>query len=186
MGEDLTAGTPPGALFDEEYYRVGCGPLPYDRTPHWVDFFGRIADEVIRSLKPRRVLDAGCAMGLLVEAFWDRGVEAMGIDISPYAISRVRRDMRPYCRVGSLTDPIDGSFDLITCIEVMEHLPPEESRAAIANLCAAGDRILFSSSPDDLVEPTHFNVCPPLVWLKQFASVGFYPDLRYDPTFLTP
>src|SRR6476661_8245522 len=70
------------------YYRHDCG-VPYERNDHWLDFFGKIADAIIRDLRPSSVLDAGCAMGFLVEALRARGVEAWGIDISEYAISKV-------------------------------------------------------------------------------------------------
>ncbi len=70
--------------------------------------FRGIATEIIRTLRPKTVFDAGCAWGLLVEALWDQGVEARGVDISEYAISNLRPDMRPYCRVGSLTEPFTG------------------------------------------------------------------------------
>src|SRR3954447_6886411 len=102
-------------LFGEDYFRSHCG-IPYERNSHWLNFFGGIANEIIRSLRPQRVLDAGCAWGFLVEALWDRGVEAWGIDISSYAISNVRRDIKPFCKSASLTEPIEGHFDLITCI----------------------------------------------------------------------
>jgi 2-polyprenyl-3-methyl-5-hydroxy-6-metoxy-1,4-benzoquinol methylase len=142
-------------LFDSAYYRSGCGPIPYERNDHWLNFFGSIAEHLIRSLGCRTVFDAGCAMGFLVEAFWDRGVEARGIDVSRYAIAQVRRDIQKYCRQGSLVDSIDGKYDLLTCIEVLEHLPPEEAEKAIASITAASDTILFSSTPSDLTEPTH-------------------------------
>lgn len=75
--------------YGENYYRCHCGPLPYDRScAHWATFFGGIADTLIRSFRPARVFDAGCALGFLVEAFWDRGVEAWGRDISDFAIWR--------------------------------------------------------------------------------------------------
>lgn len=182
----VESGTEPAELYGEAYYRCGCGPIPYEHSEHWIRFFSGIAEQIISSLKPQRVLDAGCAMGFLVEAFWDRGIGAQGIDISPYAISRVRRDIMPYCRVASLTEPIEERFDLITCIEVLEHMPAEAGRAAIRSLCQATDTILFSSSPRDVTEPTHFNVCPPITWLKLFADSGFWPDLQYDAGFLTP
>ena len=84
-------------VYDEQYYlKNGCGPIPYARDePHWLRFFDMIADQIILSLSPKRVFDAGCAMGFLVESLWDRGVEAWGVDISEYAISRVRKDMAP-------------------------------------------------------------------------------------------
>jgi 2-polyprenyl-3-methyl-5-hydroxy-6-metoxy-1,4-benzoquinol methylase len=173
--------------FDENYFRSGCGDVPYSRTnPRWAAFFGMVADELIRALRPRVVLDAGCAMGFLVEAFWDRGVEARGIDISPYAISQVRRDMQPHCRVGSLADGVEGKYDLITCIEVLEHMPEEQAKAAISHLTRATDTLLFSSTPYDFEEPTHFNVRPYISWLQLFQEYGFSPDLDFDASFVAP
>ncbi len=173
-------------LYGREYYANGCGPVPYERSEHWLHFFAMVADQMIRALHPTRVLDAGCAMGFLVEAFWDRGVYCEGIDISPYAISQVRRDIAEYCSVGSLTEPIPGKFDLVTCIEVLEHLPPDETRAAVENLCAVSDAIFFSSTPNDFNEPTHVNVRPSIYWLSLFSEFGFRPDAWFDASFLTP
>ncbi|MFO0810212.1 MAG: methyltransferase domain-containing protein, partial [Gemmataceae bacterium] len=103
----LTA-TPPSRssnLYNGFYYAHCCG-RPYRRSPEWEAFFGGIADRIVSQLRPTTVLDAGCAKGFLVEALRDRGVEAYGIDISGTAIDEVRPDIRPYCRVGSLTDPL--------------------------------------------------------------------------------
>src|ERR1700675_4264980 len=76
------------------------GERAYERSEHWMRFFGTIADHIVKDIGPRTVLDAGCAMGFLVEALRDRGVDAFGIDISEYAISQVRSDIKPYCRQG--------------------------------------------------------------------------------------
>ena len=96
---------------------------------------------------PSSVLDAGCAMGFLVEALRKRGVDAKGIDVSEYAISKVHESVAEHCSVGSLSEPLGGRYDLVTCIEVLEHIPAEQADAAIANLCAASDRLLISTSP---------------------------------------
>jgi GT2 family glycosyltransferase/SAM-dependent methyltransferase len=173
--------------YDEHYYQSHCGPIPYSREQAWWKvFFSGVAERLILSLTPRRVLDAGCAMGFLVESFWDRGVECLGIDISEYAISQVRPDIATFCRVGSITDPISGSFDLVVCVEVLEHLTPDDARLAIANITSVTDTILFSSTPTDLAEPTHVNVRPTLAWLRSFAEYGFVPDLLYDASFVAP
>ena len=69
-------------MYDKEYFEKHYSP-PYKRSEaRWLDFFNHIADELVRSLKPRTVLDVGCAIGFLVEAFWRRGVQAYGIDLS--------------------------------------------------------------------------------------------------------
>lgn len=173
--------------FNLEYYCYHLGDLPYLRsTPEWHQFFRPIADSIVLSLRPRKVFDAGCAVGFLLEMLWDRGVETHGRDISEFAISEVRADVRPWCEVGSIADPIKGQYDLVLCIEVLEHMPADEAVAAIRSITAAAPRVLFSSSPIDLNEATHINVRPTRYWLEQFAEVGFAPVVDFDATFLCP
>lgn len=174
-------------LYGEEYYLKRFGAIPYDRNPHWLNFFSGIAEELIRSLRPRRVYDAGCAQGFLVEAFYDRGVDAIGRDISEYAISKVRPDIRDRCKVASLVEPVDGGpYDLVTCIEVLEHIPAEDMGISLDRICAIAEQILFSSTPSDFTEPTHVNVRPVIQWLREFEARGFVPDLAYDASFVAP
>lgn len=172
--------------YDETYYRVGCG-TPYERNQHWLTFFARIADAIVREINPSSVLDAGCAMGFLVEALRQRGVQAYGVDISEYAIARVAEEIKPYCWVGDLAaEPLPRRYDLVVCIETLEHLRAEQLPSALQNLCAAADDILFSSTPDDYSEATHFSVQPPELWASLFAAQGFWHDAEFDTAFLTP
>ncbi len=178
-------------VYDQAYFEKHCGSIPYRwDIPHWPKFFGEVAETLNQRLKPSTVLDVGCACGFLVDAFWRRGVRAYGIDISEYAISQVPQDVASFCRVLSATDPLPEDFpqtyDLITCIEVLEHIPQEDARAAIKKMASRTDCILFSSTPHDLTEPTHVNVRPIIYWLQLFAEVGFYPDLRFDASFVCP
>ncbi len=166
------------------YYSHDCG-IPYERNEHWMSFFGAIADRVARDLAPTTMLDAGCAMGLLVEQLFLRGIDVQGIDISEYAIGNAPEAVRDRCRVASLTEPIPGRFDLVISIEVIEHLDPAAAEIALDNLCAVTDTFLFSSSPYDYGEPTHINVRPPEQWVELFARRGFYRDLDFDASFLT-
>lgn len=170
--------------FDAHYYATGCG-APYERNEAWLNFFGMIADRIISDIRPASVLDAGCAMGFLVEALRRRGVQAWGVDISDYAISQVHPDVREFCRVGSITEPFERRYDLIVCIEVLEHMPSAEGERAIANLCAHTDDVLFSSSPRDFAEATHVNVQPPEYWAERFARRGLFHDLDFDASFIT-
>jgi O-antigen biosynthesis protein len=173
--------------YGPDYYASHCGPIPYDRSqPHWGMFFGAVADELVRVFAPTRVFDAGCAHGFLVEALWDRGVETWGRDISEFAISQVRSDVGQYCSAGSLAEPIQGHYDLVVCIEVLEHMPKAEAERAVANMAAVTDRIVFSSSPTDFAEPTHVNVNPPIYWLRLFAAHGFAPQRTTSLPTITP
>jgi SAM-dependent methyltransferase len=156
------------------------------RDAEWQAHFARIADAIVRELGPASVLDVGCAIGLLVEALRVRGVEAYGVDVSEYAISQVHPSMRDFCTLRPATEPFGRRYDLIVCIEVLEHLPREQAQVAIANFCRHADAVLFSSSPFDYVELTHFNVQPPHYWARLFAQQGFYRDVDLDAGFLTP
>jgi SAM-dependent methyltransferase len=167
------------------YYRHDCG-IPYERNEHWLAFFAAAADGIVRNLHPTSVLDAGCAMGFLVEALHRRGVDAYGIDISEYAIAKVDNSVADRCRVGSIAEPFDRRYDLITCVEVLEHIPPHEADQVIANLCRSTDRILLSTSPSDYGEATHLNVQPPEAWSAALAREGFLRNLDLDFSYLTP
>jgi len=174
-----------GEVYDAYYYAHGCG-RPYQRDDEWLAFFDGIAQRIVEEIRPRTVLDAGCAMGFLVEGLRHREVEAYGIDISTYAISQVHAQVAPFCRVGSLVDPLERDYDLMVCIEVLEHLTPTDGRQAIANLCAHSADVLFSSTPGDYKEVTHHNVQPVEGWAEFFAQQGFVRDVDFDASFITP
>jgi SAM-dependent methyltransferase len=173
--------------YGEAYYvNYWGGGGPYERNERWLKFFGEVADNIVRDFHPTTTLDAGCAMGFLVEALRERGVDASGIDVSEYAISQVHESVAEHCSVASLTEPLPQRYDLITCIEVLEHLPSAETDAAIANLCAASDALLISSTPEDFGEPTHLNVLPPESWAAKLAKHGFMRDLDRDVSYVSP
>lgn len=192
MAEHTTSVEPPasdtgvpeyGASYFVNYWGGGG---PYERNERWLKFFGEVADGIIRDLHPLSVLDAGCAMGFLVEALDERGIEAWGVDVSEYAISQVDDSVKERCSVASLTEPLQRRYDLITCIEVLEHIPAAEADKAIANLCQATDRLLLSTTPGDYGEPTHLNVKPPEAWSAVLSSHGFFRDLERDFSYISP
>ena len=185
------AATPNGAgdpdvssLYNEFYYAHDCG-IPYERNEHWMTFFEGIARSIARKLQPTTMLDAGCAMGLLVEQLFLQGIDVQGIDISPYAVGRAPEAVRDRVRVASLAEPITGRYDLVVTVEVIEHIPEAQAMLALDNLCAITDTILFSSSPHDYGEATHINVKSPEQWSALFAERGFFRDVDHDASYLT-
>jgi hypothetical protein len=65
-------------------------------------------------------------------------------------------------------------------------MAPADVQLAIDNMCAAADRILFSSSPGDFDEPTHVNTKSTPTWVAWFAERGFYRRTDVDVTFHNP
>jgi len=179
------SGSDYGPDYYETYGRLGSGSYSRD-NPFWLELFGRVADEIIRRLGPCNVLDVGCAKGFLVESLRDRGVEAYGFDISEYAISKVRDDIRPYCWVSSAREGIQRHYELIICIEVCEHLAEEEANEAVRQMTSHADTVLFSSTPTDFTEATHVNVRPIIDWLRLFGQFSFTPDEAFDAGFVAP
>lgn len=171
-------------LYGENYYAHDLG-LPYERNDHWLGFFGSVADRIVADLAPTSTLDVGCAFGFLVEALRDRGVDAKGTDFSEYAVSQAGGSAVGHCSVRSALEPIHDRYDLITCVEVIEHIEQGNDRIALEHMARATDRILLSSTPFDYAEPTHINVQPPEYWAELMASLGFYRDLDYDASYLT-
>ncbi len=176
-----------GYYYQEYYEHYGDDDIdPYrPGAPLWTTFFSAVADRIASDLRPSTTLDAGCAIGFLVEALRNRGVDAHGIDVSEWAISQVPPSIRPFCKVASLTDEIDGHFDLVTIIEVMEHMPDAVAGSVIANLTRHAEAVLFSSTSDGFEESTHINVHTPDHWAALFAANGFTRDFDYDASYLT-
>jgi SAM-dependent methyltransferase len=170
--------------YDAFYYAHDCG-TPYERNEAWLGFFDQVAERIVRTIRPGSVLDAGCAFGFLVERLRARGVEAWGIDISEHAIARVDSSVADYCRVGSVLAPFERRYDLIVCMEVLEHLSQPDGVTAVANFAAHADDVLFSSTPHDFRELTHANVRPPDHWVGLFAEQGLYRDADFDASFIT-
>ncbi len=177
----------PEKLFDAFYFKHCCG-AEYVRSDVFMQFFGNIAERIVRDFAPATALDAGCAIGILVEALRARGVDARGFDISDYAVRQVPEFLTPYIQKGSVLDPnaVSGCFDIVICMEVVEHLLPADADLAIENLCRWSDRIVFSSTPDHYDEATHFNVQQPGYWVEKFARHGFIHVLDYDVSYITP
>ena len=181
----IDAGTG-SADYAAAYFHDYSGPPYTYEEQHWKTFFGGIADSITALFEPRTSYDAGCAKGFLVRALAERGVDARGGDISEFAIADAPPGLAERLEVRNLTEPFENRFDLITCIEVLEHLSAADARIAVANICAATDRVVLSTTPDDFAEATHINIRQPAEWAQDFAVHGFFRRTDIDAAFVSP
>ena len=172
-------------MYGKDYYETSFN-IPYHRrNEHWLQFFDNIARGIIAEYNPQTVLDAGCACGFLVGALRERGVQAYGVDISEYAISQADASIAEYVQVGSVTNLPSRHYDVITFIEVAEHLTADDGARAIKGITKKSDAVLFSSTPFDKEEPTHINVQPFPYWWQLFRQNGFIVNTSKDASFVS-
>ncbi|GAI39722.1 unnamed protein product [marine sediment metagenome] len=132
--------------------------------------------ELIRSRNPKRVLDVGCAMGFIVKRLREKGIDAYGVDISNYAISKAPEEVKPYLQVASAHNlPFPPqSFDLIYCASVLEHIPEDFTDKVIAEFKRVAKRAILGiaykdpySTLDEHGDISHVNITDEIWWRKK-------------------
>lgn len=105
-------------------------------------------------LAGKKVLDVGCGGGLLSEGMAERGAQVTGIDLSEKALGVARLHLLESGRsvdyrhisAESLAAEMPDSFDVVTCLEMLEHVPdPASTVAACARLVKPGGQVFLST-----------------------------------------
>lgn len=108
----------------------------------------------ITSLSGKRVLDIGCGGGILAEAMARQGAEVVAIDMAEASLSVARLHQLEskldidYRRIPAeeLAEQEPASFDVVTCLEMLEHVPdPSAIVAACQKLVKPDGEVLFST-----------------------------------------
>lgn len=122
----------------------------HEINPLRLDFI----DQSARGVVEKHVLDVGCGGGILSESLALKGAKVVGIDLGEKALkvaqlhgleSAVDVDYR-LISVEALAEARPASFDVVTCMEMLEHVPDP---AAVVRACAAlvkpGGHVFFST-----------------------------------------
>ncbi|MBN9696511.1 MAG: bifunctional 2-polyprenyl-6-hydroxyphenol methylase/3-demethylubiquinol 3-O-methyltransferase UbiG [Zoogloea sp.] len=105
-------------------------------------------------LSGKKVVDIGCGGGILAESMAARGALVTGVDLSEKALGVARLHLYEsglavdYRHIAAETLALEapGSFDVVTCMEMLEHVPdPASTIRACAALVKPGGQVFFST-----------------------------------------
>ncbi|KXW56880.1 bifunctional 2-polyprenyl-6-hydroxyphenol methylase/3-demethylubiquinol 3-O-methyltransferase UbiG [Ferrovum sp. PN-J185] len=108
----------------------------------------------IASLSGKRVVDVGCGGGILSESMAKLGAQVTGIDLAEKPLSvATLHGLESGINVNyqlisaeSLAEQKPQSFDVVTCMEMLEHVPdPQSTIAACSRLVKPGGHVFFST-----------------------------------------
>lgn len=110
--------------------------------------------DALAHVEGKRVLDVGCGGGILAESMAARGADVMGIDMgeAPLEVARLhllesgQQVDYQQIPVEELAEQQPASFDVVTCMEMLEHVPdPASIIRACKTLVKPGGKVFFST-----------------------------------------
>lgn len=122
-----------------------------DYAPEWKgssDDAKEMAKYIKETFNPKKVIDVGCGIGKLVKELRKLKIDAFGIEFSKSFINA--SPVKKYLYEGDifhLPSQISDQFDLVVCMEVLEHLPPTKLSEAINNLKKLSSNNLLITIP---------------------------------------
>lgn len=135
-----------------------------------------LVDLVSKYLKDiHMVLDAGANRGYLMEAFRSQGYDAYGFDILEDT-SLVLENSRANYKLGSILDipEFDVKFDLVTCIDVFEHIPINFIDKMAEELLKLNPQYFVFQISNDVISDGHITIQSTKFWVNKFIKTGKY------------
>ena len=110
--------------------------------------------DALAAIQGKKVVDVGCGGGILAESMSRLGAQVKGIDLAEKSLkvaqlhgleSGVKVDYEAIS-AEALADREPGEYDVVTCMEMLEHVPdPSATIAACAKMVKVGGRVFFST-----------------------------------------
>jgi len=148
---------------------------PYE-NPDYRTSTGRLEAAVSELLRfyasPRTLLDAGCGRGEFIRAAQSLGWSARGFDIDPLVLrSNLQAERQELPNTGYR----DGQYSVVSCLDVLEHLPKEQVGPALRELARiASIRVILSVSCREARMPgaVHLTIEPLRWWTTEIQAAG--------------
>lgn len=155
-------------IYDSEYYsRDVEGPA--------VRSANTIANSIVSTFTPGRVVDIGCGTGALLQMLRERGCEVFGLEYSDAAIKCCRARQLNVVKFDLAKDLVEdvGGFDVAVSMEVAEHLPEKVANRYVDVMTSMAPQIVFTAAPPGQAGANHVNLQPPQYWILKFQQRGF-------------
>jgi SAM-dependent methyltransferase len=150
------------------------------------------APEDLLNGQGKKALDVGCAYGFTTQILADLGYDTCGVDISTYGAKQGKNlgdGQFLLCDAQTNMPFTSETFDLVTCFDVLEHLPfPEKAIVNMVNVCKGA---LVCTTPNRKVEKpiriltrdydeTHISVKSPLQWERSITELLDYKVFKVE------
>jgi len=118
-------------------------------------------------------MDIGCANGFLLESFKKANKNIKGIELSPEVVAHLPDGIRSNIDIGDFSEA-SGKYDLVSCIEVAEHIEPSESVRLVKKITSiALNTVYFTAAPPGQPGHGHINCRPHSDWIDMFQLEGW-------------
>lgn len=163
--------------YEHEYWKED-NPNAYNDRYQYDDInhkkrFKFLADLISNNFEFKTFLDVGCGMGHLMRNLTGKGYAGKGIEISKDALNKYLTDFLPdkVLLAGAEKIPLpDNSFDMVICLDVMEHLPKFDIKQAISELIRVSKDFIFLTINLDNPYEYHPSIFTREKWEKMFLA----------------
>jgi SAM-dependent methyltransferase len=172
--------------FEKSYFEKTYRNYSRQNPRRKLRFYRGLVERVVPRNRTPRILDIGCAFGAFLSEL-DPGWNRFGIDVSEFAIERAARALpdATFARADITEIPFSGPFDVITALDVIEHVPSLEQAASSIKAKLSSDGCILFVVPvyDGLTGPvvhlldrdkTHLHKRSRGFWLR-WAEEHFVP-----------
>lgn len=177
---------------NEERYDLGEYDHAFfrDNQDEQFRFGGFIIPKLNDLLKPKTVVDIGCAGGGQIELWRNLEVDARGVEGSPNIDEIISRVAQEFILSHDLRDrlesPIIDNVDLVQSYEVAEHIEHDFSEVFVENITIHNPKkIIMTAAPPGQGGTHHVNCQNKDYWVERFEKNGYNIDSETEDTVRT-
>lgn len=152
-------------LYDKDFFKWHQENVHFDSV--------KVGEAFAKQYKFKSIVDYGCGIGSYLLGCFNEGVKIKGYEISESALYYTYPDLKPFIEYVDFLTIAPERYEVCMCIEVAEHIDPENSKQLVKILTMTSDFIVFSGAPPGQEGTGHINCQEPEYWIDLFKKRGF-------------